>query len=116
MLHVKLDGMGIDRKLSVQNLEGGLFALTNQAHADMTIYVPRKEGNLRSKSFVKGNRIVYAAPYAKAQFRGMRHTKNGKAIRFRKYSTPGTGRRWDLRAKANHMSAWREAFIKGGGF
>ncbi|PQG65881.1 capsid protein [Enterococcus faecium] len=109
MLHVKVKKNGVDRKLSVMNINSALYYMTSQMHMDMNLYVPKRQGNLRDKSFVNKNRITYAAPYARAQFRGF---VNGSRVR--NYTTPGTSRRWDLRAKANHMDAWRKAFIKGG--
>ena len=109
MLHVKVEKNGVDRKLSVMNINSAMYYMTSQMHMDMNLYVPKRQGNLRDKSFVNKNRITYAAPYARAQFRGF---VNGSRVR--NYTTPGTSRRWDLRAKANHMDAWRKAFITGG--
>ena len=109
MLHVKVEKNGADRKLSMMNINSAMYYMTSQMHMDMNLYVPKRQGNLRDKSFVNKNRITYAAPYARAQFRGF---VNGSRVR--NYTTPGTSRRWDLRAKANHMDAWRKAFIKGG--
>lgn len=115
MLHVKVEKGGVDRKLSVVNMNSALFYMINsQIHPDMNLYAPKKEGNLRRKSFVNKNRITYTVPYARAQFRGFRRTKNGQTILFRNHTTTGTVSRWDLRAKANHMDAWRKAFIDGG--
>uniref|UniRef100_UPI0022DF3B35 minor capsid protein n=2 Tax=Enterococcus TaxID=1350 RepID=UPI0022DF3B35 len=50
MLHVKIDKNGVERKLSVVNLEKASYFMTNQAHADMNLYVPKKEGHLRRDS------------------------------------------------------------------
>lgn len=111
-IHVKVDKHGLERKLTPSNINKGLFALTSQAHADMDRYVPKRHGHLRQDSFARDNHIVYMVPYAKPQFRGY----VGKGYPVRHYNTPGTGKRWDLRAKGNHMDAWRKAFIKGGGF
>ena len=91
MLHVKVKKNGVDRKLSVMNINSAMYYMTSQMHMDMNLYVPKRQGNLR------------------AQFRGF---VNGSRVR--NYTTPGTSRRWDLRAKANHMDDWRRAFIKGG--
>ena len=76
----------------------------------MNQFVPKKESSLRTTGHVSadGNQVVWNTPYAKAQFYGT----NGRAT-FRKYSTPGTGKRWDLKAKPIFMNDWTKAF-KGG--
>ncbi|WP_407856378.1 minor capsid protein [Enterococcus hailinensis] len=113
MLHVKVEKNGVDRKLSVMNINSAMYYMTSQMHMDMNLYVPKRQGNLRHDSLVNRNHITYTAPYARAQFYGF---INGKRIH--KYTKepgyPSKSRRWDLRAKANHMDAWRRAFIKGG--
>lgn len=105
---VELDG--VKRKLSQENFKRGQYALANQAMSDMNQFVPRKEGVLRTTAHVVGGSIVYQTPYAKAQFYG----SNGKAT-FSKYSTPGTGKRWDLKAKSMFMDSWKKAFKGGAG-
>lgn len=83
----------------------------NQMHQDMEQYVPKRAGFLRSQSFVNDTGVHYTAKYARAQFYGF---VNG--YRVRNYSTPGTGRRWDLRAKAVYKADWQKvavsAFLK----
>lgn len=111
MLKVDVNKDDLDRKLSSKNIDRGVYALTNQAHADMDRYVPKRQGHLRQDSFARNNTITYTVPYARAQFRGV----VGKGHPVRNYTTPGTGKRWDLRAKANHIDDWRKAFVKGGG-
>lgn len=111
MLKVDVKKDELDRKLSSKNIDRGLYALTSQVHADMDQYVPKRHGHLRQDSFAHNNTITYMMPYAKAQFRGI----VGKGYPVRNYTTPGTGKRWDLKAKGNHMDAWRKAFVKGGG-
>ena len=110
-LHVKVDKGDLSSKLSEGNIDRGLYALTNQAHADMNNYVPKRQGHLRQDSFADKNRITYKVPYARPQFRGF----VGKGYPIRHYTTPGTGKRWDLKAKGNHMTEWRKAFLKGAG-
>lgn len=111
MFHVHVDKSQLDQKLSTININRGLYALTNQAHMDMDKYVPKRQGHLRQDSFAQKNRITYVAPYAKAQFRGV----VGRGYPVRNYTTPGTTKRWDLKAKGLHIDDWRNAFIKGGG-
>lgn len=106
---VTVDLGNVKRKLSPEGFNKGKFALANQALADMNQFVPRKKGTLRTTGHVTSeNSILYQTPYAKAQFYG----SNGKAT-FSKYSTPGTGKRWDLKAKSMFMPMWKKAFIKG---
>lgn len=107
---IKLDG--VHKKISRQSFNRGRHALANQALSDMTIYVPKKEYILQSTGHLESDdeKITWTQPYAKAQFYG----SNGKAT-FRKYSTPGTGKRWDLKAKSIHLKDWKKAFLKGSG-
>lgn len=108
---VTIDLSGVKQKLSETNFKRGQYALANQAMADMNQFVPKKDNTLRESAHLSAdNSIIYQTPYARAQFYG----SNGKAT-FSKYSTPGTGKRWDLKAKSMFMPAWRQAFIKGAG-
>lgn len=107
---VSIDLNGVEKKLNSTNIKRGRYAFMNQAHSDMERYVPKRQGNLRNDSYVdKGNESIrYTAPYAKAQFYGM---VNGSQIKH--YSTPGTTRRWDLKAKGVYVKDWIRAFNKG---
>lgn len=104
---------GVYRKLSKGNMKRGKYALANQMLADMTNYVPNDSGNLRTTGTIdgKGDALTWKTVYAKAQFYG----SNGY-VSFHKYTTPGTGKRWDLKAKGKHMKSWKKAFVKGAGF
>lgn len=82
---------------------GVKIQVLNQMHQDMERYVPKRAGFLRSQSFVNDTGVHYTAKYAKAQFYGF---VNGSRVQ--NYSTPGTGRRWDLRAKSTYMSDWQK--------
>lgn len=101
-------------KLSDGNIRRGRFALANQALADMNQYVPMDEGHLRLTATIDidGSAVNYNTPYAKAQYYGYRETKDGKVF-FRNYTTPGTGPKWDEKAKGIHMKEWEKAFLKG---
>lgn len=107
---VKLDKA--QAKLSPQSRQAGQYTLANQALSNMNPYVPKKNNILSMSGTVNldGSAINYNTPYAKAQFYGI---VNG--YRVHRYTTPGTGRRWDLRAKSKHMSDWKRAYIKGAG-
>lgn len=125
---------GVYKKLDQQARDSGRMAMANQIHADMEQYVPKQSGALRTESNVtpKGHVIVYHAKYAAAQFYGkFTRTKpltpkqlrflhalardNGGTLPKRGYSTPGTGPRWDLKAAAAHMGAWKHAYLEGAG-
>ena len=112
MVKVTIDLKGAKTKLSDKNMDRGRYALANQALADMNQFVPKRENNLRQATSidVDGSGINYHMPYAKPQFYGF----VGKGHhRVYNYTTPGTSRRWDLRAKIRYMKDWQEAFKKG---
>lgn len=116
---VKVD-VNLDKakmKLSKGNVMKGRYALANQALADMNQYVPMEEGILRMSASIDldGSAVNYNMPYAEVQFKGYRETKDGKKIPFKEYTTPGTGPRWDEKAKGIHMEDWKKAYIKGVG-
>lgn len=73
-------------------------------------YVPLDRGPLRSSGRVVDHETVEwrGLPYGKAQFYGT----NG-IVTFRNYTTPGTGPRWDLVAKGNHMQEINESYVRG---
>ena len=105
---VKVDLGGVTRKLSQANLNRGQYAMANQMLADMNQFVPKKESSLRTTGHVSadGKQVVWNTPYAKRQF----YAPGGF-----KYSTPGTGPRWDLKAKPIFINDWTKAFKGGAG-
>ncbi|MGG5333830.1 minor capsid protein [Enterococcus sp. AZ163] len=115
MAKITVDLSGVRSKLSDAAMDRGRYAMGNQMISDMHPYVPKRSGGgaLRASVHLSGDSksITYQMPYARAQFYGT----NGKVV-FRKYSTPGTGKRWDLKAKALHLPSWKRAFLKGAGF
>ena len=76
----------------------GQYALINQVHSDMNNYVPFLRGDLRNQSTqsLDSKSVIYNVPYARVQF----------FAQFKNYTTPGTGPRWDLKAKAIHGKSW----------
>lgn len=98
-MRVKVD---VDVKKIPPKIQNGAskaqFALANQVHADMNTYVPMLSGDLRSQSViaVDGKSIYYNVPYARRRFYEPA----------RRYTTPGTTARWDLKAKAIHGKSW----------
>ncbi|GAX06811.1 minor capsid protein [Secundilactobacillus pentosiphilus] len=87
------------------------YALMDQAMSDMDQFVPKLSGHLRGEVHLNddNDEITYTEPYARAQFYGFIH-----GYRAHIYTTPGTNRRWDLRAKSLFMSKWLKAFEDGG--
>lgn len=92
-----VDVRNVPKRVRSMN-ERGQYALINQVHADMNPYVPMLTGDLRNQSSMAldGKSIIYNVPYARKQFFNQ-HSK---------YTTPGTGPRWDLKAKSIHGKSW----------
>lgn len=95
------------RKIDQPARDRGRIAMANQMWADMNRYVPYLGGALRRASYVtpKGHYVVYREKYATKQF----------YVQAKRYSTPGTGSRWDLKASAIHMENWKQTHLRGAG-
>ena len=108
MVQVNVNLSGAKAKLSSNAVTRGRRALANQALADMNQFVPMDEGILRMTATINidGSAVNYNTPYASRMF--YYHMYN--------YTTPGTGPRWDLKAKRIFMSDWIDAFTKGAGW
>ena len=106
MTKVDIDLGGVYSKLSPQAVTSGKRMLAGQAMADMNQYVPAKSHVLRlSVSIgIDGSSIHYNTPYARRHFYAPGDWN---------YTTPGTGPRWDEKAKGIHMSDWEKAFRNG---
>ena len=85
----------------------GQEAIANDMLADMQNYVPRRDGFLRTSGHVSANNeyLIWQAQHAIPQFYG----------RFKKYTTPGTGGRWDLVALGNHLQSWERVWVRAAG-
>jgi|SRR5690625_8703 len=105
MVQVSIDLNRAKVKMSQQSVQRGRYALANQAMADMNQFVPMDEGTLRQTASVDvtGEAISYNTPYARRLF----------YMPMYNYTTPGTGPRWDMKAKRIFMSDWIRAFTKG---
>lgn len=105
MVRVDINLSGVRKKLSQGNVERGRYALANQALADMNPFVPMKEGITRQTGHVEsgGEYVTWNTPYVKRLFYMMMYN----------YTTPGTGPRWDMKAKRIFISDWINAFTKG---
>ena len=108
MVRVSIDLSGAKAKLSNDRVKRGRYAVANQAMADMNQFVPMKEGILRMSATIDidGTAINYNTPYASRLF----------YYQMVNYTTPGTGPRWDNKAKSIFMSDWVNAFMKGAGW
>lgn len=77
----------------------GQFAMANQVMADANLYAPMLSSDLRNQSQISADykSITWNSPYAR------RHYYN----QFVNYTTPGTGPKWDEKAKGIHMESWK---------
>lgn len=112
-ISVRVDLRGAKTKLSDANFRRGHIAMSSQILIDSDQYVPNREGDLRPSGHMSpdGKELSWNTVYARAQFYGT----NG-IVTFKKYTTPGTGKRWDEKAKSIHMTDWEQKFMKGAGF
>src|SRR5690625_200768 len=105
MVQVTVNLSGARNKLSQSNVKRGRYALANQSLADMNQFVPMDENILRMSATIDidGSAVNYNVPYAANLFYMPKYN----------YTTPGTGPRWDMKAKRIFMSSWINAFVKG---
>lgn len=107
MANVEINLDGVKRKLNEAAIKQGRYALANQAMADMNQFVPADEFTLRQTGHVgvamDGSSVNWNTPYAARMFYMYMYN----------YTTPGTGPRWDLKAKSAFMSYWIKAFTEG---
>ncbi|WP_049507614.1 minor capsid protein [Streptococcus anginosus] len=111
-VRVTVDLGGVEKKVSPQAMKRGKLAAGSEALLIMDSSVPLRAGGgaLRASGRVEPNGDVsYNTVYARAQFYGT----NGIVV-FRKYTTAGTGKRWDKPLKAN-INRLKRAAIKGMG-
>lgn len=104
---IKVDLSGANKKVSSASLKKAEYAIANQAMLDMEQFVPLRDGNLRGSGHVSGNKIIYDTVYARAQFYGSSYNKH-RSFTFKKYTTAGTGKRWDLKAKGLYGDKWAD--------
>ena len=94
---VKVDLKGVPPRIKGMS-DKGQYALVNQVHADMDQYVPMLSSDLRNQSSIgiDGKSVYYNVPYARRLF----------YMPMYNYTTPGTGPRWDNKAKSIHGATW----------
>lgn len=113
-VHVNVDLSGLNRKLSPARFKVAKNAMANQILLDMNRFVPKRDEWLRGSGYVnsKGN-IEYAMIYARAQFFGMITAPDGSQHPVHHYTTPGTSKRWDLKATAQYSERWAQVLVRG---
>ncbi|MGT2911782.1 minor capsid protein [Streptococcus cameli] len=111
---VKVDLKGIEKKVSSSSLAKGKLAIANQMLLNMNPFVPFKSGALRGGGHAKRDSVVYVGPHARAQFYGSSYNKKRSFV-FRRYTTAGTGKRWDLKASALHVKDWGKVGLRAMG-
>lgn len=106
MTKIEVNLGGVYEKLSNSAKLKGQRALANQAMADMNQFVPKRDGDLRQATSINmdGSAINYHMKYARRHFYAPGDWT---------YTTPGTGPRWDLKAKGMFINEWVDAFMKG---
>lgn len=111
---VKVDLKGIEKKVSSSALAKGKLAIANQMMLDMQPFIPRKSGDLSGSGQATRDGVRYPGPYARAQFYGSSYNKR-RRFTFSRYTTPGTGKRWDLKASALHVKDWGKVGLRAMG-
>lgn len=106
-ISITIDLGRINKKFGPNAKKVAEYAIANQAMLDMERFVPLRGGDLRGSSHVSGNQIIYNTVYARAQFYGSSYNKH-RSFKFSKYTTPGTGPRWDLKAKGMYGDKWAD--------
>lgn len=96
-IRIKRQLGGVPLRLSNMTRQGQ-YAFVNQVYADTNLYVPMLSTDLRNQSSiaVDGKSITWNAQYARRQY------YNYGA----KFTTPGTGPKWDAKAQAIHGLNW----------
>nr|DAR77056.1 MAG TPA: Minor capsid protein [Caudoviricetes sp.] len=106
-ISITVDLGRINKKFGPNAKKVAEYAIANQAMLDMERFVPLRGGDLRGSGHVSGNQIAYNTVYARAQFYGSSYNKH-RSFTFSKYTTPGTGPRWDLKAKGMYGDKWAD--------
>lgn len=108
-LKVSYDLSPMEKKFGPGNVRAAKTAVANQILMDSERFVPNDgKGYLRASGHASNGSVAWNTVYARAQFFGT----NG-IVRFRKYTTPGTGSKWTEKASNNNMKNWEEVAKKG---
>lgn len=108
-LKVSYDLSPMEKKFGPGNIKNTRIMVANQVVIDSENYVPSDgKGILRGTGHEDNGSAIWGTVYARAQFYGT----NG-IVRFRKYTTPGTGSKWTEKASNSKMKNWEEVAKKG---
>jgi Minor capsid. len=111
---VKVDLSGLRHKMSEGNFKKAKLTMSNQALLDMNKLVPKDKGKLRASGHVTSDGSVqWSQIYARSQFYGIVTNKYSGRYPVNHYTTPGTGKRWDLKGKALYSEKWSRVFVRG---
>lgn len=113
-VYVKIDLKGLEKKCSPEAVKRGKTEMISQMIEDMEQFIPRRDGTLSGSGTPIADGIRYPGPYARAQFYGSSYNKT-KRWTFNKYTTPGTGKRWDRKATPKYAKQWGDTALKGMG-
>jgi len=113
-INVKYNMVGVERKLSVRNIELGNLAIRSQFLLEADRFVPKRQGNLRANGYTTSTGVSYDMVYARAQFYGFVTGKDKQRHEVKNYTTRNTSKRWDLRTMNNAKSykAIKNALVK----
>ena len=111
---VKVDLQVLEKQCRPGAVKRGKVAMIGQMITDMQPFSPRRDGTLSASGSPFSDGIRYPGPYARAQFYGSSYNKNRSFV-FRNYTTPGTGKRWDMKASAKYSKQWGEVALRAMG-
>lgn len=118
-IKAKVDMDSINARFSKRGIEKAKYGVLNQMKADMNKFVPYSRRNdrinLRGSATILGDNsgIVYNTPYARRMYEGVVVDRNGVRHPVKHWTTPGTGDRWDEKAKPLFVSSWLDTMKKG---
>lgn len=105
-IHVSVDLSGLNSILSGHSLRRARAVLAGQAMQDMDQFVPYKQGHLAGSAHLDAeDNIVYATPYARAQFYGLIAGKY-PVVHYTRTEHPQATKRWDLKAAELYGDEW----------
>lgn len=108
-IKVSFDISKLENAVTTAAVRKSEFTVANQVLIDSDKHVPKGLGTLVGTGRVEGNTAVsWTTVYARAHYYGT----NG-IVKFRKYSTPGTGPKWVEKAASSNMKNWEQIVMKG---
>ena len=108
-IKVQYDLTPLEKKFGPGNVMLARNAVANQVLKDSEKYIPSDgKGYLRASGHASNGSVAWNTVYARAQFFG----SNG-IVRFKNYTTPGTGSKWSEKASDVYMDRWEEVAKKG---